>query len=166
MRTWPLDWDDRKAGKDCPFCAEGRVERNPYGIRIFSGATTDAYLQRYAPLPGFTIVVWRGRHVADPADLTEDEARAYQTEVLTVARALRRHFAPAQVNYLTLGNQLPHLHTNVVLRYLDDPAPGGTVDINNGAQIADDEFERQSTILAALLRDSPLSTVPPGPDQG
>jgi len=85
--------------------------------------------------------------------------------VLTVARTLRRHFDPAQVNYLTLGNQLPHLHTNVVLRYVDDPAPGGTVDLNNGAQIADDELERQSAILAALLRESPLSTGGPGPDQ-
>jgi len=66
-------------------------------------------------------------------------------------------FDPDQVNYLTLGNQLPHLHTNVVLRYVDDPAPGGMVDLNSGAQIADDELERQSNILGALLRESPLS---------
>lgn len=152
MRTWSLEWEARKAGEDCPFCAEGRVDRNPYGIRIFGGSLTDAYLQRYAPLPGFTIVVWRGRHVADPADLSDEEACAYESEVLTVARALRRYFQPAQVNYLTLGNQIPHLHTNVVLRYVDDPAPGGTVDLNNGERIADDELARQAVTLNALLR--------------
>src|SRR5258708_4746185 len=155
LRTWPLDWEERKAGKDCPFCAEGRVERNAYGIRIFGGMLTDAYLQRYAPLPGFTIVVWRGRHVADPADLTDEEACGYESEVLTVARALRRHFQPAQVNYLTLGNQIPHVHTNVVLRYVDDPAPGSTVDLNDGDRIPDEEFEEQSTTLAALLGVAP-----------
>ncbi len=154
LRTWPLDWEARKAGKDCPFCSEGRVDRNAYGVRIFCGATTDAYLQRFAPLPGYTIVVWRGRHLSDPADLTEDEARAYETETLTVARALRQHFEPAQINYLTLGNQIPHLHTNVVLRYLDDPMPGGTVDLNNGTRIDDDELERQAELLRNLLRES------------
>ncbi len=160
MRTWPHDWEARKAGKDCPFCAEGCVERNSYGVRIFGGATTDAYLQRFAPLPGYTIVVWRGRHLPDPADLTDDEACAYESEVLTVARALRRHFQPAQVNYLTLGNQIPHLHTNVVLRYVDDPAPGGTVDLNGSEPIADGELEEQAATLRAVLRESPLSTLP------
>jgi diadenosine tetraphosphate (Ap4A) HIT family hydrolase len=29
------------------------------------------------------------------------------------------------MNLLTLGNWVPHLHTHVVPRYLDDPAPGG-----------------------------------------
>jgi len=111
-------------------------------------------------LPGYTIVVWRGRHLPDPADLTDDEACAYESEVLTVARALRRHFQPAQVNYLTLGNQIPHLHTNVVLRYVDDPAPGGTVDLNGSEPIADGELEEQAATLRAVLRESPLSTLP------
>ena len=28
------------------------------------------------------------------------------------------------MNYEVLGNALPHLHTHLVPRYLDDPAPG------------------------------------------
>src|SRR6266700_1699780 len=145
LRTWPLDWEAREAGKGCPFCAEGRVDRNRYGIRIFGGVLTDAYLQRYAPSPGFTIVVWRGdnSHVSDTADLTDEEACAYQNETLAVARALRGHFHPAHVNYLTLGNQIPHLHTNVVLRDVDEPAPGGMLDLNNGERIADEMLEQQ-----------------------
>ena len=154
MRTWPLDWDERKAGKECPFCAEGRIERNQYGIRVFSGAVTDAYLQRYAALPGFTIIVWRGRHVADPADLTEEEACTYERELLTVARALRRHYRPAQVNYMTLGNQIPHLHTNVVLRYVDDPAPGDIAEFISERPIDDSELEQQAASLAALLHEA------------
>lgn len=160
MRTWPLDWEARKAGAGCPFCSEGRVDRNDYGIRIFAGATTDGYLQRFAPLPGYTIVVWRGRHITDPADLTEDEACAYEREVLTVARALRQRFEPAQVNYLTLGNQMPHLHTNVVLRYLDDPSPEGTVDLNSRERVADDVLEAQAATLRTFLRESPLNVLP------
>jgi diadenosine tetraphosphate (Ap4A) HIT family hydrolase len=108
-------------------------------------------LQRFAPLPGYTIVVWRGRHVAEPTDLTEEEARVYGVEVLVVARALLEHFHPAQVNYLTLGNQIPHVHTNVVLRYVDDPAPGGLIDLNSPGEVADDELEAQATALRRRL---------------
>ena len=31
------------------------------------------------------------------------------------------------MNLMTLGNWVPHLHTHVVPRYLDDPAPGGPI---------------------------------------
>jgi diadenosine tetraphosphate (Ap4A) HIT family hydrolase len=151
MRTWPDDWETRKAGAGCPFCSEGRVARNAYGIRIYRGVVSDAYLQRRAPLPGYTIVVWRGPHIADPADLNSDDACTYGNEVLTVARALRQHFKPAQVNYVTLDLQIPHIHTNVVLRYVDDPMPGGTIDLNQGTQVADDELNAQVTSLRELL---------------
>jgi diadenosine tetraphosphate (Ap4A) HIT family hydrolase len=94
--------------------------------------------------------------------LTDDEVCAYESEVLTVARALRRHFQPAQVNYLTLGNQIPHLHTNVVLRYVDDPAPAGTVDLSGSKPIADDELEEQAATLRAILRRPIEGSIPPG----
>jgi diadenosine tetraphosphate (Ap4A) HIT family hydrolase len=48
-------------------------------------------------------------------------------EVLAVGRAVRDQFHPVKVNYLTLGNTVPHLHTHVVPRYRDDPAPGGPI---------------------------------------
>ena len=37
---------------------------------------------------------------------------------------LQRHYRPLKMNYEVLGNALPHLHTHLVPRYLDDPAPG------------------------------------------
>jgi len=43
------------------------------------------------------------------------------------AKAIEARFQPIKMNYLTLGNWVPHLHTHVVPRYLDDPAPGGPI---------------------------------------
>jgi diadenosine tetraphosphate (Ap4A) HIT family hydrolase len=70
------------------------------------------------------MAIWRGRHVADPAQLTDDELAAYWRDVAAASRALFGVFQPAQVNYLTYGNRVPHLHTYILLRYLDDPSPG------------------------------------------
>jgi diadenosine tetraphosphate (Ap4A) HIT family hydrolase len=37
---------------------------------------------------------------------------------------IERVFNPCHMNYLLLGNIVPHLHVHVVPRYLDDPSPG------------------------------------------
>ena len=122
--TWPADWDDRRAGVNCPTCAQGRLDQTRGGVRFFAGDVVDVYLRKSAPQPGYAMAVWRGRHVPDLVDLAPKELTAYWTEVATAARALYEIFQPAQVNYLTYGNNVPHLHTYLVCRYLDDPAPG------------------------------------------
>jgi len=106
------------------MCAEGRPDETRYGIRILAGEVADAYLQRAGIQRGYTIVIWRGRHVAEPTELTEGEAAAYWRELLAVGRALEQHLAPVKLNYDVLGNSLPHLHTHVVPRYAHDPRPG------------------------------------------
>ena len=37
---------------------------------------------------------------------------------------VERVFRPCHVNYMLLGNTVPHLHTHVVPRYAEDPRPG------------------------------------------
>jgi diadenosine tetraphosphate (Ap4A) HIT family hydrolase len=106
------------------MCAEGRPEETPWGARVFAGEVSDAYLQRAAIQRGYTVVIWRGRHVAEPTELEAEEAAAYWLELLRVGSALERHLEPVKLNYDVLGNSLPHLHTHVIPRYADDPKPG------------------------------------------
>jgi diadenosine tetraphosphate (Ap4A) HIT family hydrolase len=42
----------------------------------------------------------------------------------SLSRALHDVFEPKKMNYLTLGNWVPHLHTHLIPRYEDDPASG------------------------------------------
>jgi diadenosine tetraphosphate (Ap4A) HIT family hydrolase len=124
-RTWPEDWESRRAGKDCPKCAEGRPSEDPWGVRFFAGRWADAYLERQPPQPGTAVVIFRGgRHVADPCDFTDDELTGYWTDVRTAAKAIQRAYQPCQLNYGTFGNAVPHVHTHITPRYPDDPAPG------------------------------------------
>jgi diadenosine tetraphosphate (Ap4A) HIT family hydrolase len=124
------------------MCGEGRPEETQFGARIYTGEVSDAYLQRAEIQRGYTIVIWRGRHVAEPTELSADEAASYWLEVLEVGRALERHFEPVKMNYDVLGNSLPHLHTHVLPRYADDPKPGWPFPFPAGdpAPIAEDAF--------------------------
>ncbi len=123
-RTWPEDWDARRAGEDCPKCAEGRPDEDPWGVRFFAGRWADAYLQRQPPQPGATVVIFRGRHVADPCHFTDDELTGYWADIRTAVQAIQAVYRPCQLNYSTFGNAVPHVHTHITPRYSDDPAPG------------------------------------------
>jgi diadenosine tetraphosphate (Ap4A) HIT family hydrolase len=123
-RTWPADWDARRGGQDCPKCAEGRPGQDPWGVRFFAGRWADAYLKRQPPQPGAAFIVFRGRHVANPCDFTDDELTGYWTAVRTAAKAIDQAYRPCQLNYATFDNAVPHVHTHITPRYPDDPAPG------------------------------------------
>lgn len=121
---WPPNWSDRISGVSCEMCASQRNDEDQYGIRIYASEHTDAVLQRASIQRGYTLVIWRGRHVVEPFELTDVEAADYWRDVLTVARALNTFYQPLKMNYETLGNTVPHLHTHLVPRYVEDPAPG------------------------------------------
>ena len=93
-------------------------------LRWYAGEVSDAYLRSSGPARGYSIVVWRGRHVADVSEMTADEVRAYWREVTLAARAIAEVFGPCHLNYDLLGNAVPHVHTHIVPRYLDDASPG------------------------------------------
>jgi diadenosine tetraphosphate (Ap4A) HIT family hydrolase len=120
---WPQEFYELRRGEGCPMCAEGRSDETEFGTRILAGEVTDAYLQRRKVQRGYTVVVWRGRHVVEPTELSREEAAQYWLEVLEVGRRLERHLEPVKLNYETLGNSMPHLHTHVMPRYALDPRP-------------------------------------------
>lgn len=121
---WPRVFYEMRDGIGCPACEEGRPEETDDGARFFAGEVTDAYLRRPTIQRGLTVVVWRGRHVAEPTELTSDEAARFWQEVLIVGRAIEDVMQPIKLNYNLLGNSVPHLHAHIVPRYADDPRPG------------------------------------------
>jgi diadenosine tetraphosphate (Ap4A) HIT family hydrolase len=121
---WPASFYALKRGEGCPMCAEGRPVETDFGVRFFAGDVSDAYLQRDGRQRGYTIVFWRGRHVAEPTELSADEASRYWLDVLRAGDAIERVLGPVKMNYEVLGNSLPHLQTHVMPRYVDDPRPG------------------------------------------
>ena len=139
------------------MCAQGRPEETEYGTRIFAGAVSDAYLQKAGIQRGYTISIWRGRHVAEPTELADDEASAYWLEVLRVGRALEAHLEPVKLNYDLLGNSLPHLHTHVIPRYADDPRPGWPFPFPDPdpPPMPDDRLDADLAALRHALRSGP-----------
>jgi diadenosine tetraphosphate (Ap4A) HIT family hydrolase len=139
---WPTEFYEMRSGSGCPMCAEEGPEDTGFGLRFLAGRVSNAYLQRAAIQPGYTVVVWTRPHVVEPTELADDDAAAYWADVMDAGRLLAAHFQPVKMNYQTLGNALPHLHTHLIPRYADDPAPGFPFPFPDGPveDIAAEEF--------------------------
>jgi diadenosine tetraphosphate (Ap4A) HIT family hydrolase len=146
---WPKSFYALKRGEGCPMCAQGRPDETEYGARFFAGEVSDAYVQRRNIQRGYSVIIWRGRHVAEPTDLSEDEAAQYWWEVLEAGRRIEQRLQPVKLNYNILGNELPHLHTHVVPRYADDPKPGWPFPFpdDDPGRLDDDAFRRDLEAL-------------------
>ncbi len=129
-------------------CSEGRPDADQWGVRFFAGQWADAYLERRPPQPGTAVVVCRGtRHVADPCDFTDDELAGCWADVRTAAKAIEHAYRPCQLNYATLGNAVPHVHTHIATRYPTTPplaAPCRTGSSPTPANSPPPSFRRRS----------------------
>lgn len=134
------------------MCGSDRPEETEFGIRVHAGRYADGYLSRRGPQRGYVVVIWHGRHVAEPTALTAEEASGYFAEVLAVGDALGRHFGARKVNYETLGNTVPHLHTHVTARYAEgDVQPGAPLPKDRDVTLDGHELETDAAALRALL---------------
>lgn len=152
--AWPEDWAALMAGRNCPLCGALGKGDNDFSVAVFTGDVAEVRLERRSRLPGYCVVIWRLGHVAEPTDLDPGQVSRYWAEVMAAGQAVRARFSPVKMNYMTLGNTVPHLHTHVVPRYHGDPAPGGPIawqDIFSPGPVPDADLHRQAAELRALL---------------
>jgi hypothetical protein len=44
VSEWPVNWADLIRGLGCGMCDGGRPESDQFGVRVFAGRWSDAYL--------------------------------------------------------------------------------------------------------------------------
>ena len=119
------------------MCAAEGAPETPHGVRVFEGRWAEAYLSRYPMRPGYVVVIFKGRHVAEPTELSAEETAGFWGEVARVSGAIDEQYRPVKMNWLSLGNGVPHLHVHLVPRPLDDVRAGGPLE--------DDAFNQAET---------------------
>ena len=144
---WPGKWYELRAGKGCGMCADQGLEDNGWGVRFLAGSHADVFLWRSGGVRGYAVAIWRHGHVAEPTQLPAEQAAGFWLETLRAGAAIEGYLRPVKLNFLTLGNGLPHLHTHVVPRYADDPFPGRPVPF----EVLDDGRQPEERLQADVL---------------
>jgi ATP adenylyltransferase len=162
---WRLQYIKGPATPDCIFCAFPREGRDRDRGILMQGRQAFVILNVYPYNSGHLMVVPH-RHVADPADLSDDEHLEMQHLVVASVRALREVYGPEGFNIgMNIGHAAGagiagHLHTHVVPRWVGDtnfmPVLGET-------KVLPEELTVTYDRLAAVLRAVP-SPVPPRKD--
>lgn len=98
--------------------AMARAGTNPYVIaRMASGWCVIGDVQ---PLAGYCLLL-ADPVVASPNDHSEADRARYALDVLKIGDALLAATGAYRINYETLGNSEPALHTHIVPRYQSEP---------------------------------------------
>lgn len=123
-------WDRLIHGDGCPMCEElesGEVLKphhvNQFGYTI---AELDMAVLRLGADQfsiGCSVLICK-RHVAEPHQLTGPEQQSFMADLLRAGQAVQRAFRADKINYLMLGNALPHTHCHLIPRYYGDVAGG------------------------------------------
>jgi len=151
MPTWPANYQEQLLGIGCPICAEGRPDEIDGRVRFYFSEHADGCLHLRGVQRGYAAVIWRGRHVAEPTELSEGEALAFWFDVIQVGRAMQVVYRPLKMNYQLLGNRIPHLHSLVAPRFLEDVAPGDPLPGAGYHDFSEDEVRREVAMLREVL---------------
>ncbi len=154
---WPDDFPALHRGEGCAMCGPG-ADETPHGLRVFEGPWADGYIGRYPVRPGYAYVIWKGRHVAEPTELSAAESAGFWSDVARVADAVDEEYRPTKMNWFSLGNGVPHLHVHLVPRPPDDARAGSPVesaafDFTAIPAIAPAQLQAEAAALRARLQD-------------
>lgn len=155
MNPWdPRDrWDALVAGDGCPLCAvvDAGGEEDPEGYLVASLPSGFLRLMKNQFARGYCVLVAR-THAKEPHDLPATEQVAFFNDLMRCAGAVEAVYSPVKINYLLLGNMVPHVHAHLVPRYATDPAPGRALAPGDGeAFLSEQEYVDSIAHLRAAL---------------
>lgn len=107
-------WETLINGTNCPMCAN----KSPMNL-LLPLPSGRAILLDDGDFKGYLILEYR-RHVTEITDLSPQERSQLAEDVNACASALQSALHPNKINYVILGNEVPHLHVHIIPRYFDD----------------------------------------------
>lgn len=103
--------------KGCQFCMP--FEEWPQELIVGNLPASIVLLSQDQFFRGWCLVVAKV-HVVDLFELSDADRRALEADVASVSQAIKALLKPDLMNYASFGNVIPHLHWNVIPRYIDD----------------------------------------------
>lgn len=155
------DWDNLKAGHKCPMCEDlsnpdllqpGHINHYGTTVAAFENSVLRLSVDQFSR--GYCVLISH-HHGPEPSDLEIAPRTGFFDELTRSGQAVQQAFKADKLNYLLLGNSIPHLHAHLIPRYHGDPAGGRPLlgDPDRPAPVPAVEYARRvSSIQVELTR--------------
>lgn len=142
----------------CPLCVP-RPDNCEHWIKVASLSVSTLYLDRNQTYRGHCQLVYDGPHVEGLEQLGPEEYALFTGDVRRAALSIFAAQRPDRMNYVSLGNVVPHVHWHIVPRYKDDPrwgAPIYTTDMRDMrvTRLEEAQYQRIAEGIRAKLEES------------
>ena len=121
-----MDWDKLARGDLCPFDTP-RQEPNSFWDSVQELQVSTLCLLTNQAYRGHCILIYDPDHVVRPDQLSAEQWSRFCDDLHRAVRALMSVCRADHINVECLGNQMPHLHWQIIPRYRSDPRWSGPI---------------------------------------
>lgn len=148
-----MSWDELAAGLSCPFDPP-RQEPNDYWDTVARLDVSTLCLLKNQTYRGHCILIYDLRHAIRLDDLSRDEWAAFAADLHRAIGAIMTVCRADHMNVESLGNQMPHLHWQIIPRYKDDPRWSGPIWMTSVEELHDTRLPgAERAALIASIRE-------------
>ena len=108
------EWQNKVSGVACPMCSS--EDRPDQLMALPSGRLL---MLNDGDFKGYCIIEFK-KHSTELFDLSYEDRLQLFEDVSRVARELNAMLEPGKINYVILGNEIPHLHVHIIPRFQND----------------------------------------------
>jgi diadenosine tetraphosphate (Ap4A) HIT family hydrolase len=107
-------WAELLTGVSCPMCKKVDNER-----KVLNMPSGKLLLTDDGDFKGYCILEYH-RHATELFELSPEENIQLIHDICAAAEAIQSVCSPSKINYVILGNEVPHLHCHIIPRYPED----------------------------------------------
>ncbi|MFI3225967.1 MAG: HIT family protein [Clostridia bacterium] len=123
--------------ENCIYCTNIE-KRDSLMIKVCELPYSEIFFLKDQCHAGRCVVCFKG-HKKEYFELTPEENAGYFAEVAKVAKALYTIYSPDKINYLTMGDEMPHIHIHLVPKYRTLPSWNAALNLCEKAFLTDEE---------------------------
>ena len=155
-----MTWDQLAAGENCPFCMP-REEANAFYDFVLTLEVSSLYLLKNQAYRGHCVLIYDARHALRPDELSLAEWNAYCADLHRVIKPVMSVCEADHINVEMMGNQMPHMHWQVVPRYKTDRRWGMPIWTSTADELHQVRLkEKDRARLIADLREAIAGEIP------
>lgn len=124
--------------ENCIYCTNIE-KRHSIMIKVCDLPYAEIFLMRDQWHPGRLVVTFT-EHKKEYFEMTPEENAGYAASLSKIAKVIYEIYSPQKINYLIMGDEMPHIHVHLVPKYKDLESWNGFANGRPQKFLTDEEY--------------------------